>query len=218
MIYSDTIYVEIFNTTRLTAGILVLFFIGQDSLASRFPRTMLSLRQSSYSGQKGKSFAETGNGYSGGVSIFLDSNRFAPFVGVYYGHMSGKQSFNDNGVLVPSAFVFQSGSAEIGAQIYPILRSHKGVNLFLSGAGILGYHSLALSKKQTFTKIPNSDQGYSTGYRGGLGAEWIIKNSNYTSTNKWSLTIDVNYRSEFTVIMNQTMSLDSLQLGVGLSW
>lgn len=221
MNYSETVNVRTLLRTCFTAHVITLLLIGlvgSSVLASNFPRTMITARHSTYSGEKGKSFAETGSGFGGGVSIFLDGSHFAPFVGVFYGQTSGKQSFNDNGKLVPSTFVFQSASAELGAQIYPIERTYKGVNLFISGAGILGYHSLALSKKQTFEKIPNSDQGYSTGYRAGLGAEWILKNSNYVSTSKWCITLDINYRNEFTNIMNQTIYLNSLQVGLGLSW
>lgn len=196
----------------------IITFANHFALASNYPRTKISVRQASFSGEKGKSFAESTAGYSAGISVFVDGEYFAPFIGVYYGSLNAKQNFIDNGAFTSSAYVLQSGNMEAGFNLYPIARSARGINVYLSAAGVLGYQSLALSKSRTFTKLPYSDQNYSTGYRGGLGVEWIINNSSYTSTNKWALSAEVSLKKESTVLLNQNFLLDGLQISLGLSW
>jgi hypothetical protein len=194
---------------------LFLCSVGEANNYGVYPRTRLSAHQSLYSGEKGKSFAETSVGYGAGVSVFLDGRHFIPFFGFNVGTMTGRQAFLDNSTEVTSSFTYYSASTEMGLQIFPIERRTKGFNVYFVGIGIVGYNFVALSKSVTLTSIPYSDQSFSAGYAAGIGTEWIMNNA---SPNKWALNAEVIFKKESATLFKQTFDLSSMVFSVGLGW
>lgn len=175
----------------------------------------MSAHQNLYSGEKGKSFAETSAGYGAGISVFLDGRHFIPFFGFKVGTMTGRQVFLDNTTEVTTSFNFYSATTDIGLQIFPIERRTKGFNVYFTGIGIIGYNFVALSKSASLTSIPYSDQSFSAGYAAGIGSEWILSNA---SVSKWTLNAEVLFKKESATLFKQTFDLSSMVFSVGLGW
>ncbi len=196
----------------------ISFFLCSQSEAGNYgvyPRTRLNVHQNLYSGEKGKSFAETSVGYGAGVSVFLDGRHFIPFFGFKVGTMTGRQVFLDGTTEVTASFSSYSAATEMGLQIFPIERRTKGFNVYFLGIGLVGYNFVALSKNATLSSIPYSDQSFSGGYAAGIGTEWILNNA---SPNKWALNAEVVFKKESATLFKQTFDLSSMVFSVGLGW
>lgn len=203
--------------------LVVLFFLtcSQASAGWPMPRMLIAAKQTSHIGEKNKSFGESAkSAYGGSLTGFLDGQYFTPFIGLSYSTLSSKQNFLDNGSEVNSSFSLTSGSAEVGTFFYPLAgRSPKGLNLFISAAGLLGYQMLELSKSHTFEKLPYSSGNISYGGRGGVGLEWNFTYSSYnTKKSNLGAIFEVSARKESSVLLNQNFSLDGIQILLGLSW
>lgn len=196
--------------------IFIFFCIRADASSfGLFPKTRIGARQALYSGEKGKSFAEASLGYGGNVTVFLNGSRLIPYFGFSFNTISGRQTFLDNTTEVSSSFNFYSAATELGFQVYPIERRTKGLNVYFSGVGVVGYNFIALSKSTTLSSIPYSDQAFSAGYVAGVGAEWILSN---TSLNRWTMNVEVLYREENATLLKKTFDLSSLIFAVGFGW
>lgn len=142
---------------------LFLYSVSEANNYGVYPRTRLGVRQNLYSGEKGKSFAETSVGYGAGVSVFLDGRHFIPFFGFNVGTMTGRQAFLDNSTEVTSSFTYYSAATEMGLQIFPIERRTKGFNVYFVGIGIVGYNEVGAVRKIT-SEFPNAIIDFGAGH------------------------------------------------------
>ncbi len=182
---------------------------------SIFPRTRIHIHQNLYSGDKGKSFAESGAGFGGGITVTRDGVYFVPFFGFGVSTLSNRQVFLDGSTQVTSSFTYYSAYTDIGLQLFPIARRKSGFNLYVKGGGTLGYSFLALNKSTTLASIPYSDQAFAFGYLAGVGTELILGSA---SPKKWSLYAEVLFREESASLLERRFDLSSLQLALGLGW
>lgn len=199
---------------------LILFIfavcsVSYSQVLSPYPRTRVSVNQYLFSGDKFKSFSESQSATGASMKVQSGSLHFAPVFGFNLLALNGRQSFYDGGTTaVTSSFNYYSASTDIGLQYFILERSKKGMNIFLSGSGILGYNFISLSKNTTLTTIPYSDKSFSYGYAAGIGAEFIFSGAN----NKWSLYLDAQIREESTEILKQNFDLGGLMISLGLGW
>ncbi|AHZ86574.1 hypothetical protein EP01_16765 [Bdellovibrio bacteriovorus] len=196
----------------------VFFGLSKDCQASNvglFPGTRVSAFQSVYSGEKGKSFAESSAGVGAGVSVYMDGKYLTPYFGFKVGSMAGTQMFLDNTSEVSTSFNYYSASAEAGFHLFPIERRKKGFNVYFSGGGVIGYNFVALNKEASLENIPYSDQSFSTGYVAGVGSEWIL---NSADKNKWNLNAEVLFKNESSTLFNQRYDLSCMVFSLGLGW
>jgi hypothetical protein len=194
---------------------LFLCCLSKAANVGTYPRSRLNLHQNLFSGEKGKSFAETSVGYGAGGTVLLDGRHFIPFFGFKIGTMDGRQVFLDDTTEVTASFNYNFAATEIGLEIFPIERRSKGLNIYFIGVGVVGYHFVALSKSTTLSSIPHSDQSPSLGYGAGIGTEWILNNA---SPNKWALNAEVIFKKESTTLFKQKFDLNSLTFLVGFGW
>ena len=180
-----------------------------------FPRTRLDVHQSLYSGEKGKSLAETSTANGAGISVLSNGQYFVSLFGFDFSNMSGRQIFLDNTAEVMTSFDYYSATTKLGFQIFPIPRRTRGMNVYLVGLGLLSYNFISLGKSATLTSIPRSDQSLAVGYAVGVGAEWILSD---TSANKWALNAEASLRKESATLFKQNFDFSSMVLSVGLSW
>ncbi len=180
-----------------------------------YPKTRLGARQEFFSGEKYKSLSETGSGVSAGISVFTDGAHFVPFFGFYVSSAVGSQVFMDGTTAVSTGFKFYSASTEIGMQIYPIERRESGFNIYIVGAGTLGYNFIALSKSTSLATLPYSDQSFSNGYYSGIGSELIFGSDGLS---KWTLNSEVLLKKESGTLLKQQFDFSCLIFAVGLGW
>ncbi len=202
-------------------GLLFLIFVLVSSpksfgqVVSPYPRTRVSVNQYLFSGDKYKSLAESQSALGASIKVQSAGSYFAPVFGFNLLGLNGRQDFYDGGTTaVTSPFNYYSASTDIGLQYFILERSKKGMNIFLSGSGILGYNFISLSKNTTLTTIPYSDKSFSYGYAAGIGAEFIFSGAN----NKWSIYLDAQIREESTQILDQNFDLGGLMISLGLGW
>lgn len=183
----------------------------------KFPSTIFRVQQHSFSGQKNKSFSEALPSYSGGVAVLMQREYFAPYLGFNFGGQSGKQTFLDGDTEFTSGYNYQYGSAEAGIYFFPLGRMGKGLNIYVNGAGLVGYQSINLKTTATLTKLTSkTEQAFSTGYKGNVGFEWILTNRGNQA--KWTIYSEVGFKKESTQLLKQTFLLDSLSYTIGLGW
>ncbi|WP_374001780.1 hypothetical protein [Bdellovibrio bacteriovorus] len=180
-----------------------------------FPSTRFSAYQSIYSGEPGKSFAETATGLGAGITVFMDGKRLIPYFGFKVGSMTGTQTFLDGTAEVSSSFKYYNSTAEAGLQLFVIERKKRGFNVYFSGGGVLGYNFVALGKTVELQNIHRSDQSFSTGYAAGIGSEWILTSAN---NNKWNFNSEVLYKSEGATLFNSKYDLSCMVFSIGLGW
>ena len=190
--------------------------ICYSQVISSYPRARISANQYLFSGDKYKSFSESQSATGASIKIQSGGAHFAPVFGFNLLALNGRQDFYDGSTnVVTSIFNYYSASTDIGLQYFILERSKKGMNIFLSGAGVLGYNLISLSKNTTLTTIPYNDKSFSYGYAAGIGAEFIFSTApNY----KWSLYLDVQMREESTQLLEQNFDLGGLMISLGLGW
>lgn len=182
---------------------------------STYPRTRIHLHENLYSGEKGRSFAESGAGFGGAITVTRDGIYFVPFFSFGISTVSNRQVFLDGATQVTSAFTYYAANTDLGLQFFPIARRKSGFNLYVKGGGILGYNLLAINRAATLTTIPYSDQAFSFGYLAGVGTELVFKSM---GPRKWSLTAEVLFREESATLMERQFDLSSLQIALGIGW
>jgi hypothetical protein len=187
-----------------------------DITGSSYPSTIIKASQHNYSGFKYKSFSDSPTGYSGGITLLTQREYFVPYVGISFGGQSSRQSFIDNGIAISSPYTYNYTSGEAGMYFFPIGRNTIGLNLYINGAGLASYQSIALDTNATLTKISKTDQNFSTGYKGNVGFEWILKNRG--SRTKWTIYTEFGFKKETVELLKQNFVLDSLSYTVGLGW
>ena len=204
---------------KFSLSLFIFFFlIGANAFAQGnilFPKTRLQAHQTLYSGEKGQSFAEAGAGWGVGITSYSDGRRLAPFLGLHLTVMTGRQTFLDNETEVSASFNSYLASTEIGANFYPIERRTRGMNVYISGAGLVGYNFVSLSRGASLSSIPYSDQSFSGGYALGMGAEWILSTIGPT---KWTMTTDFLFKKESAVLLKKQFDLSSIVFSVGFGW
>lgn len=167
-----------------------------------------------YSGDKNTSLGEGSPGYGVEITISNDGYFLIPFFSSSLSMINSKQSFLDSATPVTSNFTYYGAEADVGLLLFPLSRRTKGFNTFLSGAGIVGYNFIALSKSTVLTSIPHNDQSFSAGYSAGLGAEWILGEDK----KKWSLLAKVEYKSASSTLLKRTFDLNRVCLSLGMGW
>nr|BFD59462.1 hypothetical protein CKG001_15690 [Bdellovibrio sp. CKG001] len=195
-----------------------LFTASKDCEANQagiFPSTRFSAYQSNYSGEPGKSFAETATGLGAGLTVFMDGKRLIPYFGFKVGSMAGTQTFLDGTTEVSSSFKYYNSSAEAGLQLFVIERKKRGFNAYFSAGGVLGYNFVALGKTVELENIQRSDQSFSVGYAAGIGTEWILTSAN---NNKWNFNTEVLYKGESTTLFKSKYDLSCMVFSIGLGW
>jgi hypothetical protein len=175
-----------------------------------YPNTIVRIQQHNYTGSKNKSFSDSLQGYSGGISLLTQKEFFVPYVGINFGGQSARQTFLDGTKEITSNYNYQYGSGEAGLYFFPIGRQTKGLNLYINAAGLAGYHSIALKNSLTLSSISKTDQNFSAGYKGNVGFEWILKNKN--NRLKWTIYAEVGFKKESLKLLKQNFLLDSLKL------
>jgi hypothetical protein len=188
---------------------------GSGGGGSKYPNIILRGHQHLYTGLKNKSFADTQTGLGVSLHKLLKYEYFVPYFGIGFDTHAARQTFLDDATDVMTNYTFQSGSAELGAYVFPAGRQVKGMSVYLSGSGIFNYNFLALDKTKVFTKISNTDQNYGSGYKGAIGFEWIISK---TPGARWSLYGEMGFKKVQTVLAKQNFSLDSIMYTIGLGW
>ncbi len=204
----------------VTLFYLILFSFNSVAYAQRnafrSPTFNLKIHQHTYTGEKNKSFADTGTGYGVSLEKLFRYDILVPYFGISMGTHSGKQSFLDDKTEKKAYYLFQYGAAEVGAYLFPAGRQVKGMSFYVKGAGLFGYNALSIDSNIKFTKLTNSEQNYSGGYKGAVGLEWIFnRKSKY---GKWSFYGEVGFKKEQTVLAKQNFSLDTLTYSLGLGW
>lgn len=181
-----------------------------------FPGTILKTQQFYYSGPKNKSFAGA-SGYGLSINIIKPNEYLAPYVGINIGGQSGRQTFLDGPSEISSSYNYQFGSGEAGLFIFPMGRRESGLNLYINGAGVAGYQQVTLNTTTLLTYISSkSDQGFSSGYKGNFGLEWIIKIKGLRT--KWTVYTEVGFKNETTRLFNQNYVLQTFNYSLGLGW
>jgi hypothetical protein len=184
--------------------------------SSNYPTTNLHVTQHSFSGEKNKSFGDSPTSYSVGIKIMTQKEYFVPYVGIDFGGHTGRQSFLDGATTINSGYNYQYGSGEFGIYFFPIGRRERGINLYVNGAGVAGYHALSLKTSDTLTNISKAEQNFGTGYKGNVGFEWILQNRGNRA--KWTLYTEIGFKKETVKLLKQNFSLDTLNYSVGLGW
>lgn len=178
--------------------------------------TRLGLQQVLFTGEKGKSFSESGSGLGTELVVMRDGEWFTPFLKARALAVSGKQEFRDGDGSVSSKFLFYQGQADLGIYLYPLKRRRQGFNVYLGGAGSLAYNHVSLEQSAELTKIPHTDHGFSSGYSGSIGGEWIF---GARSANRWSLSVEIIHRQDRAVLLRQAgFDLGSTAVCLGLGW
>lgn len=180
-----------------------------------YPKTRLMIHQVMYSGEKGKSFAETGIGYGISLSVFADGNFLSPYFSIQGASLKNNQIFLDGPNEVKSSFIYYYGAAEPGIQYYVIPRRKTGANVYISGSGIIGYNYVALEKNLSLSHISNTDQSFSLGYATGIGTEYVFSSN---PKSRWALIGQIQYRQEKAQLLKTNFDISSLNLSVGASW
>jgi hypothetical protein len=175
----------------------------------------MGVLSAAYSGEEGRSFAESSPALGFTLNVSSEAQHFSPFVGLKLITASGDQTFLDGTTELESKFIYYSASVELGVHLYPLERRSRGINVYVSGGASLGYNYLALGKKTEVTNIPKSDQVFSAGYVAGFGFEWILSQS---GRDRWSLFGEAMAVTESTRLLEKTYKLDRMILAVGLGW
>jgi hypothetical protein len=140
-----------------------------------FQTTKVGLIQENYSGTSNNSFALGGPGYAFEMSTDSGGNFLRYFLKGRISYSEGKQNFlNTNGTPFLSTYKYSGFSPEIGIALYPVSRRESGVNMYMWGVGIVSYNYLDLATIPANSTIKSKDQGFGTGYGGGLGFEFMI--------------------------------------------
>lgn len=184
--------------------------------AANYPASSFRLTQHNFSGEKNKSFGESPTSFGVSVNMLTQKQYFVPYVGVNFGGHTGKQSFLDGTTEISSGYSYQYASGEFGLYFFPIGRLERGLNVYFNGAGVVGYHSLALKTSTTLTNISKSEQNFGTGYKGNVGFEWILQNRGNRA--KWTIYTEIGFKIETVKLLKQNFSLDTLNYSVGLGW
>lgn len=202
-----------------TLGIVFLLLAASaahaNSRNASYPKTRMGVLSAAYSGEEGRSFAESSPAMGLTLNVSSEAKHFSPFVGLKLITVSGDQTFLDGTTEIESKFVYSSASVELGVHLYPLERRSRGINVYVSGGASLGYNYLALDKDTEVTDIPKSDQVFSAGYVAGFGFEWILSEA---GRDRWSLFGEAMAVTESTTLLEKTYKLDRMILAVGLSW
>lgn len=195
-----------------------IFLMSSESLgqAQAYKSSKIQLFQVNYSGEKNKSFADGGIGF--GLEIQSDFGRsWGRVYGKTRGTLaSGRQSFLDGASQVNCNYTFYQGQFELGLVLMPIPGREKGMNVFVSGAGTLGYNWLSLTSSTTLSQLKPSDSASSLGYVTGVGVEWTLGKA---LGKKHMLTGEINYRSDRTNLAGQSeFNLTGLSIHFGYGW
>lgn len=186
-----------------------------NSRNASYPKTRMGVLSSAYSGEEGRSLAESSPAMGLTLNVSREAQHFSPFVGLKLITTSGDQTFLDGTTEIESSFVYYTASVELGVHLYPLERRSHGINVYLSGGASLGYNYLALDKDTDVTNIQKSDQVFSAGYVAGFGFEWILSES---GKDHWSIFGEAMAITESATLLEETYKLDRMILAVGLSW
>ncbi len=180
-----------------------------------FPKTQLAVQQNLYTGDKNASLSESSPGYGLEGLVMEEGRHFSPFFAASIATITGKQSFLDSLTAVKASFVYYGAEADAGLLFFPISRRIKGINIYFSAAGLVGYNFIAIDKDTVLSTIPYNDQAFSAGYSAGIGAEWILSNS---STRKWTLAGKIEYKNSSATLLKRTFGFNRGCFSLGLAW
>lgn len=180
-----------------------------------YPKTRFDLRHHLYTGLRGSSFEEQGSSFGLGVTKMMNRSFLVPTFSFAVIGTSGRQTFNDNGSDVEAGFNYYAANADFSIQLYLLGRRTTGINVYLTGGGLVGYNYIALSKDITTTYIPYTDQSISTGYLTGAGAEFILGTN---SPNKWTIFSQITLKNESAILLKQKFDLNSIIFSAGIGW
>lgn len=175
----------------------------QRTKKSEFQATKVGFILMNYSGSTNKSFSQGANGYALELSSDSGGSYFRYFLKGRISHSEGKQNFVDNvNTMFNSTYKFSGFSPEIGISVYPVRRRESGLNMYLWGVGIVSYNYLDLATIPASSSVKQRDQGYGTGYGGGLGFEFVIAPSR--SGSRYLVYGEVGFRDERVNLLQRT--------------
>lgn len=200
-----------------------MLFVGIASMpgcahaqAMAFKSTRLQLFQINFSGEKEKSFSESGAGF--GAEAYGDWGRSwgRLYTKVRGTQISGRQNFLDGSTTANCNFTYYQGQFESGLMIFPVPSRDTGIGLYLSAGGELGYNWLSLTSSSTLTNLKPSESTMSFGYTTAVGMEWTLSKS---GGKRNTLTGEITYRVESAALAGQTnFDLSGLALHIGYGW
>lgn len=170
---------------------------------------------SNFSGDEGNSFSKTKTSYGIGVSVQTDGKTLSPIMGVKVFQASGNQNFLDGSIKVNSNYMYYGASTELGVIFFPIERQKHGLNIYVSGGGVIGYNYAELQDELNLKNIPRSDQSFSAGYFAGVGSEWVFTASR---TEKWSINSEVIFKKEKATLFKSAFYINSIAFCLGFGW
>jgi len=200
-----------------------LIFVGVATLpgcahaqVGAFKSTRLQVFQLYYSGEKEKSFAESGSAL--GVEAYSDWGRSwgRVYAKARASQSSGRQAFLDSTTAINCNYSYYQGQFEPGLIIFPVPSRDTGFALYISVGGDLGYNLLSLTSTSTLTSLKPSESALSFGYTMGMGVEWTLSK---VAGKRNALTGEITYRSENTSLAGQSsFDLSGLAIHAGYGW
>ncbi len=171
------------NRNGLNAAIFifcVITFFESYSMAetkskkAAFQATKFGLLQQNYSGATNKSFAQGSSGYGFELSTDSGGTFLRYFLKGRVSYAEGRQSFLDGNTTFTTNYKYSAFAPELGISLYPVSRRDSGLNMYLWGIGTVSYNYLDVASVPSGSTLKTKDQGFGSGYGGGLGFEFII--------------------------------------------
>lgn len=181
-----------------------------------FKSTRLQVFQLNYSGEKEKSFADSGSGM--GFEAYADwgSSWGRLYTKARATQSTGRQSFLDGSTSTSCNYTYYQGQFEPGIMLFPIPTRDTGIGIYISAGADIGYNWLSLTSSSTLTELKPSESALSFGYSAGVGAEWTLSKG---SGKRNVLIGEITYRVDSASLAGQsTFDLSGLAIHLGYGW
>lgn len=212
------IFKSVYQFIKITL-FAIFAFISSTSQAFdtyEYPLMQFHVRGFSYSGDKYKSFSDSGPGFSAGLAFLGRGQNFTPIYRIDTGGQTGRQAFLDGTTELILNYAYRYTAAEIGTYYFPAKRLNGGISPYLGGTAVIGINSIELKSIQVFNALPTSDNNIIFGYRLCTGAEWFL--TPRVGRPKWTLYTELGFKKENSKILNQNFSTQNIDFTVALGW